>query len=353
MSSSSPTSAAPSQRERARVPAGVRAGGEFTTQARAESDVTLGDADGDRRFADLVEMSADDRGEALARQALLSGHHQVHVRNLRFISPEDLAQDTIALVLEARANAVRDGRAPRIATEAYVQQIAGGFGAIAARGALRAEDHKAIGIFTRRVSEIEAESGRTLSSRERDDLAAQIRDSWPDQRHKPSKDFVRLASIRTYSLDAKASASEDKDRTFGDLVSEQLEASGSNTDSVDPDSEYRHVMDMVEAKQTTQARRHVWDALAELNGAPKVTVRLNRAKRLSARMAVSDAGGVVEVVRRWSTTGQDCPASDAVFLPFGSIGTDQRDAVADMLLRNRDRAEDLYSAALLATDGVK
>ena len=329
-------------RARSRVPAGVRSGGQFADEARAESGVVLADPLAGRD-ADLVERAGADNGAALARSALLSAQHTVRVRNLRYVSADDLAQDTITRVLEARANAIAGERAPHPATEAYVQQIAGGFGAIAARGALRAEEHKAIGIFTRRVSEKEAEMHRALTGKERDAIAEDIRATWPDQRHKPSKDFVQFAAMKTWSLDQTSGWGH---RTLGDEVSERI--SQREIESVDPDSGYQRTMELVESGQRSAARRQVWDALAELNGVPRVTARVGRSKALSVRMVITEAGGVSEVVRRWAQTGEDTPASDALFAPFGSVDVDGKDAIADMLSRNRDRAEDLFSAALQA-----
>jgi hypothetical protein len=67
---------------------------------------------------------------------------------------------------------------------------------------------------------------------------------------------------------------------------------------------------------------------------------------LKSRTTVSDAGGVLEVARRWSRTGSDTAASDALFAPFGRLSVDDKDAVTDLLSRHAGTAEELWAAAL-------
>ncbi|WP_251153795.1 hypothetical protein [Cellulosimicrobium sp. Marseille-Q4280] len=340
-----------------RVPAGVRTGGQFAVDARGEADVDLLDptqetAEG--AHPDMVDMPP----EQLAVQALMAARHHARTRGLRFSDPADIAQSTVVTILEARRK-----NPDQVVTPAYVHRIASGHVAIQLRGNLRVEDRKAKAIYDKKIKELEEATGRKTSSAERRAIAAEIRDTWEDQRHKPSAKFVELAEMRVLSLDAPTG--ENGDKTFGDDIAEDIRHAHDEADVIDPASiagqvlasaegqHYRRDEDgnaavVQEAKKKAAAKDRLWDAFAETSGVPPVAHGSMTAKaRRDASTEMASGGGVLAACRAWDH-GEETPAVKALFAPFGRISMTERDEVTELLGRHRAYAEDLWEAACRA-----
>lgn len=321
-----------------RVSRGVPQGGQFATTGHRDADVTLTEP-GRSTVRELT-------GDQLAAEALLAAQHHVRVSGLRYHDPKDIAQDTIVTVLEAR----RRNPDKVVVTGGYVSQIASGHVAIAARGTLRAEDRKAMGILTARVSDYEAETGRRMSPKEQDALAARIRDEWPDSRHKPRKDFVQLAAVRTRSLDAPSGRSfRMEDASLADTLEASQQPRSVAADSLT--AKALHAIGDGERRTPTRTgiaagRKLAWDALAQSMDAPPATPGTLSARQARAHHStVTAAGGALHVARQYQSDG-DHPAAQAFFAPFGDPDARGRDAVCDVVTRYPAYADDLWAAAL-------
>lgn len=339
-----------------RVPAGVRTGGQFATDARAEADVDLLDPQdrAETSHPELVDMPP----EQLAVQALMAARHHARTRGLRFSDPNDIAQSTVVTILEARRR-----NPDQVVTPAYVHRIASGHVAIQLRGNLRVEDRKAKAIYDVKVKELEAAQGRKTTSAERRAIATEIRDTWPDQRHKPTERFVELAEMRVLSLDAPSG--EDGDRTLGDGVADNIRHVHDEADAIDPGSVAGQVLayaegqhyerdedgnaSIVEAtKKKALAKDRLWEAFAETSGVPPVQPSsMNASARREAATTMTAGGGVLAACRAWDH-GEETAAVKALFAPFGRISMTERDEITELLGRHRAYADDLWEAACRA-----
>jgi len=338
--------------------AGIRTGGQYITQARAEADVALVDpADAPHRDSELVGPGeiTDLEADRLAVQALMAARHHAHIKGLRFSDPRDIAQSTVVTILEARRNSPQN-----VVTPSYVHRIASGHVAIAIRGNLRVEDRKAKAIYDVKVREEEDRLGRRTSGTERRAIAETIREQWPDQRHKPSKRFVELAEIRVRSLDAPEGG-HDSTTTLGDMVASQV--ASTDHDAIDPGSRAGQVLALAEGEQYVEdsdgahiektgrrraaARDMLWSAFEEMSGVPPVKAGTVTGNGDSVRAELAAAGGVAQACADWNR-GLDTPATDALFTPFGPLSADQRDDVVDLLSGQRAYAEDMWDSAVRA-----
>jgi hypothetical protein len=307
---------------RSRRPKGApdSSGGQFAEEPRDESQIPL-------------------EGAALYAAARKAVRRHAFRADLKFVGEDDLVQDTMEHLLRNKQ------RKPGIVLcRPYVSQVAFGAVGIAARGKLRAEDRKAMGIFVRRCEEIERARGYRMSGAEKDELAAQIRTGWHDRRHRPSVNFVELASVRTYSLDARTG--DESSRTLGDTLADR---EGIDRDSaVAPGTPAAAVLSgELTDKKTLRAK--AWSILASVSQVPDVvpdSVSPAAARRHKAR--VSDAGGVLAAVREWDSGDGDEAAVEGLFAPFGPIDEGGRDRVCDLLRSKPEYAEHLYQSALHA-----
>lgn len=319
----------------ARQPAGVPVGGQFATTVRGETATTLvdsGPSPVDERTRELspVEMVA------AARQSVRT---HAYARGVRFEGEDDMVQATLEAAL---ANKRSNGTV--VITRPYLHKVAFGIAAQAARGNLRQEDRKAIGILQRQVTELEAELGHRLTPVEVDALAAKIRNEWHDPRHKPSADFVRLAQMRTLSLDAPHGA--DGDTTLADSLAEDASFAtthlGEDDRAFDPDTLGGLVMSG--QMRGAEAKSRAWDVFAETTGLPPAAPVTQRAAR-AARVTVGGNGGVVASARGW-LSGDMSASACGLFAPFGSLDDGDRDAIAEMFARHPAYAEELWGRAM-------
>jgi len=304
---------------------------------------------------DPVDAShADEAIDELSTEALISFARAAvrgyaFKKGVRFVGEDDMVQDTLAAALTNQHNS--NGRT--VLTRPYVRAIASGIVAQAARGRLRAEDRKAIGMFTKQLTDAETELDRNLTGTEQDELASRIRDEWPDPRHRPSVDFVALAQVRVLSLNVIAHNPDGRDQTrsLADTVSDSPAFSTDlNVDdmSVDPETPTGQVLSGARANRA-QNRADGWGLYAGLAGLPLATPGHVRPRTATAaRVSMADAGGVCAAARTWQH-GETSVATEALFAPFAGLTDAARDDIADGLLGRAAYAEELWGAALSAS----
>lgn len=95
------------------------------------------------------------------------------------------------------------------------------------------------------------------------------------------------------------------------------------------------------------ARAEMWNILADNAGAPQaVEASMSAAACTKARAFVTADGGAAVVARQWDETGEDTPASNALFAPFGDLDGTGRERVVDLLLSNPNYADDMWGSAM-------
>ena len=332
------------QTDQSRQPTGVPIGGQYATTTRQEAtDVDLGALLAPDKASHADEAIVELTTTQLLAAATAAVRAHSYKANVRFVGQDDMVQETIEAVLRYKRN---NGQI--VLTRPYVRVVAAGVVAIAVRGRLRAEDRKAIGIFTKKVTDLETELGRNLSGTEKDQVASRIRDEWPDPRHRPSVDFVALAQVRVLSLDQ---SSNDDGRTLGDTVADHSAFSTDlNADdmSVDPQTPAGQVLSGVRADKS-QNRADAWELYAGLTGLPFASPRqVTPRAATAARVSMDTAGGVVNAAKTWQH-GETSPATDALFSPFKDIDDTGRDNIADALVSRGAYAEEMWNSALSAS----
>ena len=317
-----------------RQPSGAPTGGQFATTTRTETDTVLDPGDSSRADDAFIELTGVEM-VAAARQSVRTHAYR---QNIRFEREDDMVQSTLEAVLRYKRN---NGQI--ILTRPYIHTVGAGIVAQTARGRLRAEDRKAMGIFNRKVAELDAERGKPLTSIERDRVAARIRADWADPRHRPSVNFVTLAQVRVLSLDATI-GSGDSDRTLGDTLTETMTMDADDL-SVEPDTLAGQVLSG-ERGNRAQNRADAWEIYASLAGLPAaVPLQISLRHATQARGQVADGGGVCAAARTW-LSGETSTATQALFSPFGALDESQRDDVTSALIGRAAYAEELWNSAM-------
>ncbi|GAB2733298.1 hypothetical protein GCM10027273_10070 [Nocardioides pakistanensis] len=327
-----------------RVAAGVPTGGQFAASVHAEADVALVAPD-TVAYGDVYEDEAADheRFAALLDMAEHSARHWAERKGTRdrsggAIDTDDVAQDAVLAYLEAQANG-HEIKSP----QGYIHRAASNIAA-SAGSRVRAEDRKALVLFRDEVSRQEAAKGRQLSGREKDAIAQTIRDTWPDERHQPSKNFRRFAGQMEISMDAYET---DEARDYV-LPHTDLNA-GLGVNDVRPESSLDKALDAVEGHNgdLRDARRLLWNALAEINDAPTVRPGTLSQRKVTALRAEMSAypGGVATAARNWAD-GIDDQGTHALFAPWGEPNDRDRADIVALLGKHPDAAEAMWDSAL-------
>ena len=208
---------------------------------------------------------------------------------------------------------------------------------------LGSTDRRAMKAFAQERELREDQLGRTLTPREEQDLARQIRDTWPDSRHRPSSNFLERARL---------AQTGQIYREDGTLIEGHNPWTDGESIAVDPDGPLGRAEAALNSGSRRNARKDAWDALAELrnrNGerVPRVLADTHSERVASWCRTVLDdyPGGVKGAVDTWQRAEED-EGTIALFAPFGDIDEQGRDAVCRMLNRHPQAAEDLWAAAM-------
>lgn len=315
---------------RSRQPKGRPSGGEYATEPRLESGIIL--IDGTTGQQEGIERLIEVTRAAVRHAAMRS--------DLPFVGEDDMVQETLANIWKNRQAQIEAGK-PSVINVTYVYKLARGTVAIAARGAARQEDVAAMKVLSRRRSEFEDEHKRAMTPQEVDDLAAEIRLTWHDPRHKPSADFIdKTRRNREVSFEQPVG---DGDRTFGDSLVDRAYEEDSR--AFDPDSDAAKVL--TGSADLRRARAEAWALMSRVVGGPEpVQGSLTDTVSRRVRTTVEEAGGALEVARAWSEDGRHDDTTDSLFAPFGALDGTGREQAADMLLDNPAYADELWSSAV-------
>ncbi|RZT66497.1 hypothetical protein EV140_0037 [Microcella alkaliphila] len=172
--------------------------------------------------------------------------------------------------------------------------------------------------------------------RERNELALQIRDNWPDPRHRPHNAYQArvIQEARHQSRDA------------------HLETGGVDpAELIDDGEDLRHLIEMVEDGSVTKevVRLRLWNAVARQEGVPLINRRLPAGTDATKNIrAVSAAGGPLAIARRFVLTEELTPEVEALLYPFHiRLSRDALD-IARLLVSRGSAGEVLWQAATFA-----
>lgn len=304
-----------------RVSAGVPTGGQFARHDRDADTVTLANATA------TSTLTPADALRAAQLQARIHGGRLV----ISALDREDIAQDALVSVITSRANDRVHGLSPGLITNAVRHAVAA---AVMQRTAtLRHEDAKAMKLYRHQEELLTQSLGREPDGGELDSLAAHIRDTWPNPRHKPRVGFHRPPKVVPYAGAIRTEA---------------------NSIAVPPEAETSELDDFADrvesgAISVAEAKRRLWDAVARAEALP-----FTRQQRRSAtetrtlRRKLLAGGGAAKVAADYVITGQLTEQTMRLLEPF-DVAPAERERIAALaghLASRGSIAQRLWDAAL-------
>jgi DNA-directed RNA polymerase specialized sigma24 family protein len=301
----------------ARVPAGVRSGGQFSTSARAEADLVL-----ESRGRDLIRQA----DEAVRYWTGHKARADVEPFEVNAHDVEDLAQDAIVEALRSRNGA----------SQKWVSTLAHNAVVSLRRGPTSPVDQRARKLLEDWTDVRTQELGRSLTGAEIDAEAERLRETWADQRHRPTRGFQHARSTALTDdlavLDATVAPAADEDHYVSAAARVELAYGAADTSK---------------RLDRATARRQAWAAVAVLRDAP-LPRPLNRDERTDLRMRMLALGGVEAAVRDWAPGDSDENA-DVLLGGFSALDEAEEEAVVDALRAAGPYAEDLWTSTLHAS----
>lgn len=313
-----------------RVAAGVPTGGEFTDHDRAEDSVSL--AAPERITA---RTPLDPKAALQFAEQVIAGkatRFRIYDQSTR----DDIAQDSVLSVLTTMSNGRADGLTGGLLANAVKHAMTT---AISERtGVHRNEDVRALRMLDAQIEAFTHEQGREPTSRERNELARQIRDSWPDPRHRPLKGYQArvIQEVIHQSLDAQ-----------------QLAGGVDPADECDDAYALRQLDDDVAFGRVSkdQAMLRLWNVVAKEEGAAVARRRLPPGTNVRKyKRTITAAGGPLEIARRYVLTGEYTPEVEAMLYPFDVLDRRQALDVARLLASRGSAAVLLWKSAALVSE---
>jgi hypothetical protein len=203
---------------------------------------------------------------------------------------------------------------------------------------IRHESRKALRVLAKRVDSHEAMLGRPLSDQERVKLAVNIRENWPDPRHRPSEDFYMLPDQVPVPMDPNDIA--DLEGRPGAVI-----YSGADSDDIHLASP---LADPLARKKRAGENDYSYYAEALHLPAPqKNRLASGQATRIHSHLDEMALNAALSYLRG----DIDAKSESALFAPFENLGRYEREEFADALARQPHHAQRLWDSAVdAATD---
>lgn len=337
-----------------RQPRGVPIGGEFAARAHGEAEVNLDDLSGLTVTDDLIFRFAAEAARNEARR--YPGQFEL----------DDLTQDICEhymarrnKYLDAFANGDESAASAAVLVNhpgPYIQTIAHGLAQRKVTGVDQSYERSAVKEYLDAKRALEQQLGVELTSEQEDDIAEQVRlAQQPGRRAKEG--FHRSPAGRDLSLDDHGTDDERADshglRTAASAWGGELGV-GLGGEAADG-TMAALLQERVDRGMASaaEARRDVWNAIAETRGAPQIAFdSMSESDASKARKAIAEHGGAVAVARMWSNetaeTDGEKAACNALFAPFGDkLSFDEQAAVVSTVISLRDSgSEHLLDAAI-------
>lgn len=302
-----------------RVPAGVRAGGQYATTARSVSPVNL-----TSEQEDVRRIVADTR-RAAGYASRRTGQDL-----------DDVAGDALLAFAEAHGR----GRAWSNLSTGEINTVVPRVAYRRMSGLIRGEEFDAFRQYRTRLDRIEQDEHRTVGDAERDRIADQVRASMPPRR-RPKAGFHRPSRDRTdLRLDAQPTDTNlgvDVDHLSGIEDSDEIRQTA---------FDYR----LAEVQQA-KAEGGRWAAMSVLRPAPQPRPNLlTEGQATALRRRVAQMGGARALTLSWRDGEASREAADAYFAAFGDIDDTERDQVAEtfMLAGTPENTDQVFSEVVSA-----
>lgn len=344
---------------RTRTPRGVPTGGQFAPENKDEPGALLSPAQpSDRLVTDDNARRILDKATRMVSQ--YSDSRQVtNSGNMSGYDVDDAAQDTIVALLERGEVAGtinnRDG---------YMNNIAKNIVSKSRRDGDNQSAIKARRMFHARTGLLEQQLGRKLTRQEKDDVAAQVRDSWPaGRKDRPAKDFHR--TVQRTRVQARASDVAGEETGFEALLSRLPRAeaasglSGVDDETAEPaeGSKAHALLSTIDdhdgsGNDIPGLKASAFNAVAEMRGAPQVKPgSLSKNAAVKARKTMkATSGGVRSAIRDWEN-GVDNHATRALLSPFGdNLTAVEEQQVIDVYTVSSGTPEQMWELAVSAAD---
>lgn len=199
--------------------------------------------------------------------------------------------------------------------------------------------------LNRAIQVVEEDLGRQLTQRERNELAEEVRLSYPAGR-RPAVGYQnqqkQFSLDYTYGPDGEMPLSEviADERKPADYTTSMSAAGQAIDDLENEESSYSRA----------DARKSAWNLIAAKTEAPKVAVNSVKDDR-AFRKVVDELGGPVETARQWREGEADDTVEAALFAPFGDLTSKEMDKVSEVLITYPDFGSKLWDGAMKsATD---
>jgi hypothetical protein len=326
------------EEEMNRQPKGTTAGGQFSVRSRGENPLELLDSYSHAGPTPRTILTAADA----ARVAMQYARSATVGSDLGYddgpYSEDDIAQDSLLSLLVSVRNKTIPGLTSGLIAVAVRNSVA------AARGkqnGTRHEDRAGQREFAIELLTEEESLGRELDSTEIDELAARVRDTWPNSTHRPRLGFHQPMR-QTVSLSEPGVSIE-----AGNIISAEP--------ARDEYQRPEFLLDLLQdgAISRTAAQRLAWNSLAAEWDVPEATHGSvsGTASRRARRFVTAHPGGVSEIARRYLIDGIITPAANALFSPFtestGGTSPLSRKVICDALTTNRRTADRMWLSASL------
>lgn len=326
--------------QRSRVRAGVRTGGQFTTEERAETAVTLTVATGEPDTYDTDRYAwAGDLplgGTTEERRVIHTARSSVRqwVRKkaadlpfgtgIREDDLEDLVSETVARAWATR----KGGETP---SWKWIGSVAHNVVNDHIRGSLRGEEFRARLDLERRLT-ADIMDGKRLSATQVAQAAAMMRETWHDQRHRPSADFHTRQRQDVLTADGQVRDVARRD-----------------VDSVPEDSPIGQVLAAADGGAgrfalVKQVRGKMWQTFTSRMDDVPDPLPLGRPAAREVLLAVEQDGGARAVALRIER-GEKSEGVTALLGAFGDPEGAQERGLASALLAAGDYADDLLAEA--------
>lgn len=326
--------------------------GKFGAQPAHESDVDLGAAATDWSMNGTVEDA--DVLAACKKFARVTG------ARYRIDDTDELAGETALHWLRYvtnRREKVLSGREepqPAFRYERHIGQIATGLGQRTASGLKNGgRDLTALTKYLKTREGFETRYGRPMTTREEDELADEIRKSFPPGKRPVDRFHRAPGQGSTASLEA---AMESSDGSGGSWEREVGSIHPHNAPDAQENDEPAHdALDVVEAGgrgSREAATRALWGVMSAATGAQDVRKdHFDRDRADEVRASMDRLGGVRQVLERYSAADETDQDMDTLLQPWGGKDTvadpDERDRIVETLERDPDYTDKVWDAAVL------
>lgn len=223
----------------------------------------------------------------------------------------------------------------------------------------RAEDVNAFRQLQESERAFEDEHRRTMTQKERDERADEIRMSWPAGR-RPHLGYQNF-SANTSSLDSPVASDPGGDLYLGDVIEDGTDYSTAGRIGDDGGNEVLRKITQREhdahekgAKLSSFNRekygltpKNAWSAFAQVAELPKANNSLSRSKADRAKQVVLGyEGGAASLAKDWRNGDVDEDTAAHLFAPFGDLPPKGEDEVAVAIMSYPHVADQLWGSAL-------